>query len=363
MLDKKNYQVGLEVEHFRVLTSGQISELPHPDVLRTPHFNTDALISQLEIISGVETSADAAVARLEALYDQAQQALSVQEQLWPYTMPPAISEDRHELHYSAETPERLAYYQMLEQKFGLTGALPMGAHMNISFDGFSGEDYARVARALLAYRWLFTYFSGASPFANEGYWDQEIPLPVDPIRSLRGSWQFGYGFASHMTSDFSSVQAYAQHVQALIDNGTVIKESAYREVVRLRHREGLAGLQRGEVHYLELRLFDLDPDTPAGISDWLVKFVLLFALYAVAHDIDYDWQTAVNQHNEVALENPLLPTVYQGEAEQLLAEMSQYFSDLGDELILNQARQLLQHPELTPAARIMASQPDLTRVG
>lgn len=363
MLDKINYQVGLEVEHFRVLTSGQISELPHPDVLRTPHFNTDALASQLEIISDVQTSADAALASLEALYQKAQQALSIHEQLWPYTMPPAISEDRHELHYSAETPERLAYYQRLEQKFGLTGALPMGAHMNISFDHFSGDDYARVARGLLAYRWLLTYLSGASPIAHEGYWDQEIPLPAEPIRSLRGSWQFGYGFASHMTSDFRSVTAYAQHVQSLIDNGTVIKESAYREVVRLRHRDGLAGLKRGGVHYLELRLFDLDPDTPAGIADWLVKFVLLLALYVADHEIGYDWQTAVNQHNEVALENPLLPTAYQAEAEQLLNDMSQYFADLGDEIIINQARQLLQHPERTPAARIIASQPDLTRVG
>lgn len=355
MLDKMDYQVGLEVEHFRVTKAGQISELPHPKDLDAKFFKSDAYESQLEIITPIFRSVDEAMTSLTGMFNQAQAALPAGEILWPWSMPPEISADRHELHYSAETPERLAYYIALEKKFGKTGSIPMGAHMNVSISGFTGEDYVKIARALLSYRWLFTYFTGASPVAAAGYWDQAKPLPTRAVRSLRGTREFGYGFASHMTSDFSSVEAYAKHVENLIVTGVAIKESAYREVVRLRHRDGLAGLMNGDVHYLELRLFDLDPDTPAGIADWLVKFVFLFVVYAQQAEIKHDQLKDLIRHNVVALESPTVETVFANDGLDLIAKMADYFTDEADRAVLANAQALLENPLLTPAAKIMAS--------
>ncbi|HEY4399377.1 MAG TPA: glutamate-cysteine ligase family protein [Lactobacillaceae bacterium] len=353
MLDKTDYQIGLEVEHFRVTAAGQLSELPHPVTLDKKYFKSDAYESQLEIITPIYRSVDEAMASLADMFAEAKAALPAGEILWPWTMPPEISADRHELHYSAETPERLEYYLALEKKFGKTGSIPMGAHMNVSVSGFTGEDYVNVARALLAYRWLFTYLTGASPVANPGYWDQAKPLPARPVRSLRGSREFGYGFASHMTSDFSSVEAYAKHVENLIVTGVAVQESAYREVVRLRHRDGLQGLLQGDVHYLELRLFDLDPDSPAGIAEWLVKFVFLFVLFAQQTQVDYDQQKAMVRHNIVALEVPTVETVFANDAQNLLADMAAYFTDPADKAVIAQAKALIDDPTLTPAAKMV----------
>ncbi|MCQ4503712.1 hypothetical protein NON27_26280, partial [Vibrio parahaemolyticus] len=77
------------------------------------------------------------------------------------------------------------------------------------FAAFKTELYLKTARNFLRYRWLITYFYGASPLSEANYFIDK-PAPNEPVRSIRNS---SYGYTNHPNVKVS----YASMEQYLFD--------------------------------------------------------------------------------------------------------------------------------------------------
>src|SRR5512141_2131178 len=83
-------QRGIEKESLRVRPDGALATTPHPaplgSALTHPLVTTDFSESQLELITGVHTSADACVQELTAIHQAVYRAIG-DELLWCASMP------------------------------------------------------------------------------------------------------------------------------------------------------------------------------------------------------------------------------------------------------------------------------------
>lgn len=362
------FNLGLEIERVRITAAGELSAYDHPKVLGNPDTNpwlsNDFMMTQPEIVTGVSNDIDEVLMQLGALSWALRAAQPSGELIWPFSMPPRLHADRHELRFASVPPERAGYFEEMDRRYGVTEGLPSGVHINLSLnndgvDSLTKNDvHLRIARGMWAYRWLFTYWFGASPVAETGYNDfAGAAFPSEPVRSIRASHEFGYGHANHVLADYTSVTAYADSLAKAVDDDRLMSEFAYHEAVRLRHPEGITGLRASGIDHIELRLFDNDPFERDGVSPLLLRAVQLLAAYFSTHDISpADMETAVHRNDEVALEHPSQQTRYHEVGLQLLVDIQIAFPAL-PETYLNTIATLvdwLEHPDHTISARLLS---------
>src|SRR5437870_10319171 len=81
---------GIEKESLRVRPDGALALTPHPaalgSALKHPHITTDFSESQLELITGVHTSADACITEITEIHQVVYRAIG-DELLWCASMP------------------------------------------------------------------------------------------------------------------------------------------------------------------------------------------------------------------------------------------------------------------------------------
>lgn len=367
---------GLEVERHRIGADGYLSAAPYPPMLgqqrANPYIKNDYFNTQSEIITPVANSIGTASHYLAALDYTLRSALAADEYLWPFSLPPCLTATHSELGYADVGPEKMAYYEELGRRYGMEEGLPSGIHVNLAPNKKWTSAIAKAARrdtrqvrdelllkqaiGFMQYRWLFTYLQGASPVAEANYLTD---LPAQPVRSLRNSRQYGYGFASHFKGDYTSVAAYVEKMQAAIAADELIAESAFHEAVRLRHPAGLTALTTHGISHIELRMLDLDPTVTTGIrSDTLLLVQLLAFYFMVTPKLAATELTAATQQNDqVALEHPLTTSSQQQAGLDLLAQLQELV--ITAELppiyrsVVAQAAEKLCRPQLTLAGRLL----------
>ncbi|MFB9770188.1 glutamate--cysteine ligase [Lactiplantibacillus modestisalitolerans] len=378
-LDWSALQFGLEREGQRVTLAGQLATTTTPPALvaAAPRIQRDFAETQLELVTPVTTSPQAAVAELARLHRLVAQALPANELVWPLSMPPVLPAEANGIQLARLTPTEVAYRQGLAQRYGRRRQMLSGLHVNVSLARpvvtalwaaagqpltrreFQNQLYLHVAQNYLHYRWLATYLFGCSPQSWPNYFTH-TPAPSQAVRSLRNS-PYGYENDATVTVSYASLDQYVADIQHWVRVGALSAAKEFYGHVRLRTTPDSDIRQTG-ISHLEIRHFDLNPFAVTGVSDlqltWLRWFfwLMLWLPTPVPRQVD-QWVRSGDRHNGiVALMAPAqeLTPALAAEATTLLAQSDRMLMIAGGEraqAVVAVTAGALRTPERTLAAR------------
>src|SRR5215212_9873323 len=320
---------GIEKESLRARPDGTLATTPHPAALGSPlthpHITTDFSESQLELITGAQTSVDATLQELTHIHQVVYRAIG-EEILWCASMPCNLPPD-HEIplgRYGRSNVGRAktVYRMGLGHRYGRRMQTISGIHYNWSIPDRSNEDYFALVRNFRRRAWLLFYLFGASPAVCESF------VAGNPNHGLQrlapGTLHLPYatslrmgrlGYQSDAQSSLSvSYNSLADYGASLYDalttpyapyekigltdgNGEYKQlatsllqiENEFYGKIRPKRRihpgeRPLHALRERGVEYVEVRLMDLDPFSPIGISAATCRFLDVFLLHCLLSD-------------------------------------------------------------------------------
>ncbi|GAA3024714.1 bifunctional glutamate--cysteine ligase GshA/glutathione synthetase GshB [Tetragenococcus solitarius] len=371
---------GIEKESQRVTKEGELVTTEYPKKLGNrsfhPYIQTDFAETQMEIVTPITNSVSELFRWLAAIHDTVYRSMEVQEMLWPLSMPPALPKAEENIIIAKlDNFEDVLYRRYLAKSYGRRKQMVSGIHFNFEFDDemirkmfelqeeyvnyyqFKTDLYLKVTRNYLHYRWLTTYFFGASPLSNPRYFDGN-EYPQEPVRSIRNS-KYGYKNHKDVKVSYCSVEQYVADIHQMVEEGKLSEEKEFYAPVRLRGGSSVADLANQPIRYIELRNIDLDPYQPYGISKEEVEFLHIFMLFLLWTDEKADpdeWVAQGDQLNDfVSLEAPLAQTACYDEAQRLLTEIREFIEQTKLAVsteILDHLEEMLEDPAQTLAGKI-----------
>ena len=301
---------GLERETLRITEDGFLSQTPHP-------FAGDANIvrdfseNQVEINTGVNPTPKAVVAELAAHDARVREtllALPQPEYLWPFSNPPYIRgwQDIPVARFHGEDASKTAYREYLSDRYGRYKMALSGIHFNYSFSdelleadfacspeaslsgtreenfrAYKDRLYIRLTENAVAYGWLMTVLTAASPLMDSSYIEKHR-FGEDAFRGLATPRCSEMGYWNYFTPvlDYSSAQAYDASIRAYVQRGLIASPSELYYPVRLKPRGNynVADLSKS-ISHIELRMFDLNPLFEQLINVEDVFFAQLFLVW------------------------------------------------------------------------------------
>ena len=280
---------GLESERPRVDTAGRLATTPHPAPLGNksehPYLTTDFSESQLELITPPMDSLAEARGFLQTLLNIAREALPPGELLWPQSMPPILPDADADIplaRFDGDARGRSEYRAYLAAIYGRARQIISGNHFNISFspeffqalaetlqlplEAVREQTYLKVVRNLTRDRWFLVGLLGRSPVAHESLRlkdldsDQAIDICCDCGTSLRCS-QIGYRNREPLLTDYCCFTGYQRDLDQHIRNGKLLNANELYHPVRIKTTP-----DGRSISHLEIRVMDLDPYDPVGVS-------------------------------------------------------------------------------------------------
>jgi glutamate--cysteine ligase len=372
-----NSFVGLEVETHRINTDGGLSTHPYPSGLldeKKHHFiKNDFLETQSELITPPEENTHRGLTYLGAYHQALRSELASSEYLWPYSMPPKLRSDHADIEIAQTDHDNYVYRQKVAQIRKIERTAETGVHVNIGLTPAAIHQigipptqdeidnlYLQAAIGFMNYRWLLTYLFGATPFAFDNYFSKTANMPAQAVRSLRNSH---FGFGNGFLASYRSVSEYVTDIEDAVRDHEIIAEREYYGTVRLKRTPHLKDLLADGILYTELRIYDLDPFEPMGISEDAVNIIrLMFAYFAGNQpfnldESDHEISAAVKKNDTVALENPLTVTQFHDQAVSFIEKLSAFSQMISlpfnaEELCLRMLERI-DNPLLTPSARLV----------
>lgn len=370
---------GIEKESQRVDLSGNLAETEHPKSISIrdehPYIQRDFSETQMELITPVTETLEALFNYLAAIHDVAYRSMGDNEMLWPLSMPPQLPEKEEDIVIAKlKSFENVLYRQALSNSYGRRKQMISGVHFNFGFGDeliqalfnlqseikdyrhFKTEIYLKVTRNYLHYRWLVTYFYGASPSSEKNFFEEG--LLTEAVRSIRSS---KYGYTNHdvVQVSYSSIQNYIADISSMVKRGLLLEEKEFYASIRLRGGHRVSDLEDHGVSYIELRNIDLNPFETNGISHEQAEFLHLFLIYLLWKDEGDncdEWVKMGDLYCDiVALEHPLKHTQFEVEAKNIIAEMEHLVEILGltfSESLFVNLREMLMDPSKTLAGRL-----------
>ncbi|HZG73520.1 MAG TPA: bifunctional glutamate--cysteine ligase GshA/glutathione synthetase GshB, partial [Chondromyces sp.] len=371
---------GIEKESQRVDLSGNLAKTDHPESITLkddhPYIQRDFAETQMELITPATETLEELFNYLAAIHDVAYRSMGEHEMLWPLSLPPQLPEKEEDIVIAKlENAENVRYRQYLSKSYGRRKQMISGVHYNFEFGDeliqalfnlqseikdyqqFKTEIYLKVTRNYLHYRWLITYFYGASPRSEKNFFEEGCLN--EPFRSIRNSRKYGYSNPDDVQVSFGSIENYISDLSKLVKSGLLSEEKEFYKAVRLRGGHHVSDLADYGIHYIELRNIDLNPFEMYGISYEQAEFLHLFLLYLLWKDEGDDcdeWVNRGDEYNEiVALEHPLERTQFEEDAKNILDEMEHVVEVLNltvsDKLFVH-LREMLMDPSQTLAGRL-----------
>ncbi|WP_309121617.1 bifunctional glutamate--cysteine ligase GshA/glutathione synthetase GshB [Paenibacillus sp.] len=370
---------GIEKESKRVDLSGDLANTDHPKSISErddhPYIQRDFSELQMEIITPVTETLEELFNYLAAIHDVAYRSMGKNEMLWPLSMPPGLPEKEENIVIAKlKSVEDVQYRQYLSESYGRRKQMLCGVHFNFEFGDefiqalfnaqsdikdyrdFKTEIYLKATRNYLHYRWLFTYFYGASPSSEKNFFKEDSLH--DAVRSIRSS-KYGYTNSDDVQVSYSSIQNYLSDLSSMVQKGLLSKEKEFYSPVRLRGGQQVSELANRGIKYIELRNIDLNPFEPYGIGYEQAEFLHLFLLYLLWKDEGEncdEWVKMGDSYNDVvALEHPLEHTKFEKDAENMIDEMEQLVQILDlpiTETLFVHLREMLMDPSKTLAGRL-----------
>ena len=411
---------GVEKEGLRVQPTGGLALTPHPKALGSalthPLITTDYSESQLELITGAHLGVQQCMDELTEVHQFVHRTLkdSGGELLWASSMPCGLPTDETIplARYGGSNVGRAkSVYRMgLGHRYGRRMQTICGIHYNWSMPGVTSEQYCALIRNFRRHAFVLLYLFGASPalcpcfaqgrpHALQRLSDQALYLPhATSLRMGRLGYQSdaqatlavsyngldGYADSLHeaLTQPYPAYEAvgirnpggdYNQLGTSLlqIENefyGTIRPKRTVRTGERPLH-----ALRERGVEYVEVRLMDLDPFVPVGITAETMRLLDVFLLHCLLSDSPPDTPQEItelkrNQHLTAERgREPGLCLVRNGQnvalvdwAAQVLQECAPLAAALDAShhstdysTALASARATLANPVQTPSARVL----------
>lgn len=298
---------GLEKECLRVTSEGYLAKTKHP-FDGNPNIDRDFCESQLEFITDVKDSAEEALQQLLSLQKEASEKLrkrqSGKELMWPFSNPPYLTgeKDIPIAEYKGKLKEKRIYREYLAEKYGKRKMLFSGIHFNFSFSEQLLEEsfqksgskerqkhidsiYLELAKKVTKYSWLIVYLTAASPVFDGSFFDEkEKGKTVIKNYSSPRCGKMGYWNDFIPVLKFDTLDAYVDSIDAYIKQGLLKEAAELYYPVRLKPsgKNTPERLKEKGIDHIELRMLDLNPLEPAGISRKDLEFIHLLFLYLLS---------------------------------------------------------------------------------
>ncbi|AQM59358.1 bifunctional glutamate--cysteine ligase GshA/glutathione synthetase GshB [Clostridium baratii] len=329
-LDRKliRSNFGLEKENLRVDSNGKLALTKHPEIFKedNPYIKRDFSESQVEMVTPACKSVDEVYDFMENLHNIVTTSLK-DEYLWPQSNPPIIPKDDEIPVAKLHKKEEVTYREGLVKKYGAKRQLVSGVHYNFSFDEdllkelysllspnmdfkkFKDEIYFKIGRNLLKYKWLLIYLTGASPVFHKSYKGAckkavkkigRDDYYFKGVNSLRNS-ECGYKNLEDFYVSYNNVNEYVNDIRNLINDKCIQGPREYYSPIRFKTKEQgdmLDNLLNDGVKYIEIRLLDLDPLCPIGVSKDTLNLIFIFILFTLFTE-DFEYTPAF--HDEYVL--------------------------------------------------------------
>ena len=303
--------------------AGALALTPHPPALGSalthPQITTDFSESQLELITGVHPSAQACLEELERIHQFVYRNIG-DEILWCASMPCGLpADDAIPIgRYGSSNSGRLktVYRNGLAWRYGRRMQAISGIHYNFSLPGMTNESYFALIRNFRRISWLPIYLFGASPAVCSSFvagrnhelkplGDSSFYLPhATSLRMGRLGYQSDAQSSLHVS--YNSLASYgASLYEALtvpyppyekigirgadgeyrqLATSLLQIENEFYTTIRAKRRtkrgeRPLHALRERGVEYIEVRLMDLDPFAPLGITAPTMRALDLLLLH------------------------------------------------------------------------------------
>ena len=338
---------GLEKESLRATADGNLSMRPHPRALGAPlthpRITTDFSESQVELITGVHEDIEACLAELTEIH-QITLADIDGESLWCTSMPcPLPADDQIPIgQYGSSFIGRTKtiYRVGLKHRYGSRMQTISGLHYNFSIPQTlwpllqqmpglrldenpkraRSQGYFGLIRNFRQHSWLLLLLFGASPLVQRSF---AVGMPhilkrfgrdalgLPHATSLRmGPLGYQSDAQSRIGASYNCLKSYAESLYDALtqpypayEKMGILYEGEYRQLstsllqienefygtirpkqpIRPKERP-LAALAARGVEYVEVRLMDLDPFSPIGITAETIRFLDIFLLYCLLSD-------------------------------------------------------------------------------
>ena len=343
---------GLEKESLRVRPDGMLALTPHPAALGSalthPHITTDFCESQIELVTRAHPTPEAVLRELQLLHQYTYRVLAQQgdEMLWVSSMPCGLPPDETipiARYGSSNVGRAKSVYRMgLSHRYGRRMQTISGIHYNWSLPGVGSEQYFALIRNFRRHAFLLLYLFGASPavcssfVAGRSHELQSLDGPTlhMPFGTSLRMGRLGYQSDAQalLAVSYNSLEGYA----ASLHDALTRPYPAY-EAVGIRNPGGdynqlattllqienefygtirpkrtifpgerpLHALRGRGVEYVEVRLMDLDPFEPLGITASTMRFLDVFLLHCLLSPSPPDSPAEIaalarNQHRTAA---------------------------------------------------------------
>lgn len=377
---------GIELEQHRILTDGQLSRYPYPQVFRSrrhnPYLKTDFSDTMTEIASAPTLGATAAVKNTKILQQIVHDQLHEDERYWPLSVLPELNDA--DLEYAGHNNTRHwmdDYHDYLQEKYGTVRQIMTGVHVGYSLNDsliyglyhhgfkekyasmteFRNEIYFQLAQGFVLNRWLFTYLFGCSPLLTNRPTD--LPAEIQgPMRSFRSS-KYGYANLPDEEVAYGNFDQFINQIQQYVDDGTYFSHHEFYGPVRLKTpADTLVDIKNNGTRWIEIRAYDLDPLSRSGISNDTLNFLELYLTYILTleepAELNARLVEAVELNNQVALQNPTEQFDWvKDRASELLDQLEAFADEVNAPKIYQDAllftRRRVEDPSLTISGQIM----------
>lgn len=400
---------GLEKESLRATLKGSLALTEHPKSLSNPltdeQITTDFSESQLELITRPHPTPKETLEDLWNLHKKTWAILKQKEELiWPQSMPCKLPKDADIpiAHYgdSPEAQEKEVYRRGLATRYGKTMQTLSGVHYNFSVSeefwdllksqwapdedrqSFINRSYLGLLRNFVRHRWFLIYLFGASPLAHESY---KCPLVAEHKAgnaiALRMS-RCGYANSAKIQVDYNDFDKHLSDIRKATEtpyppyealglekdgqriqlNSNLLQiANEYYFPLRLKPKTRVNGLlealEEQGAAYVEVRIFDLNPFEPTGVSLEQLEFTQLFLLFNLLSDSPFIDEKELNKstdlQQEIALKGRGCQVEIKKMGDKILDGMEPLARLMGREDLLQKAQAKLDDPRLLLSAQIL----------
>jgi len=367
---------GIEKEGLRVLPTGALALTPHPVALGSAlthgSITTDYSESQLELITTAHASVEQCLEELTELHQFVHRVLAQQqpggELLWASSMPCELPPDETiplGRYGNSHIGRAKSIYRMgLGHRYGRRMQTISGIHYNWSMPGVGSDEYFALIRNFRRQAFVLLYLFGASPALCPSF-VQARPHSLEPLgdgghalylphaTSLRMG-RLGYQSEAQSTLrvSYNGLQGYADSLHEALTQpypayeaigvrslggdynqlGTSLLqiENEFYGTIRpkrtvQRGERPLHALRERGVEYVEVRLMDLDPFEPVGITAQTMRLLDVFLLHCLLSDSPPDTPEEI-----AALKNNQQLTAERGRERGLLLQRGDAQISLAD---------------------------------
>ncbi|MDD0814719.1 glutamate--cysteine ligase [Curvibacter sp. HBC28] len=413
---------GIEKESLRALPGGGLALTPHPlalgSALTHPSITTDYSESQVELITGAQADVEDTLDELTQIHQFVYRVLQQQgdEMLWVSSMPCGLPTDETiplARYGSSNVGRAKSVYRMgLGHRYGRRMQTISGIHYNWSLPGVSSEQYFALIRNFRRQAFLLLYLFGASPALCPTFVagrEHELQTLSDgalymPHGTSLRMGRLGYQSDAQATLavSYNSLEGYAASLHEALTRPypayetlgvrnpggdynqlatTLLQiENEFYGTIRPKRtifpgERPLHALRERGVEYVEVRLMDLDPFVPVGITAQTMRFLDVFLLQCLLADSPPDSPAEIdelkhNQHHTAARGREPGLTLRRAGAEVALVDWGRDILDQCAPIAaaldaahrssdysqaVADARLALAQPERTPSARVLAA--------